>query len=67
MQYDDIPLKKLLSDRQVFAVFDEEFRNGGWLDVTALLDSESSFSDLYRDGTVPTGVLDRIKTRRTDL
>lgn len=67
MQYENIPLKNLLSDRQVFGIFDEEFRNGGWLDVTALLDSESSFSDLYQDGTVPEKVLDRIKTRLTDL
>ncbi|MDD6381250.1 MAG: hypothetical protein PUG04_06160 [Lachnospiraceae bacterium] len=67
MQYEDIPLKNLLSDRQVFGIFDEEFRNGGWLDVTALLDSESSFEDLYHDGTVPEKVLDRIKKRLTDL
>lgn len=67
MQYEDIPLKDLLSDRQVFGIFDEEFRDGGWLDVTALLDSESSFSDLYRDGTVPVTVLDRIKDRLADL
>lgn len=67
MQYDDIPLKMLLSDRQVFGVFDEEFRNGGWLDVTALMDSESCFSDLYRDDTVPAKVLDRIKQRLTEL
>ncbi|MEE3481754.1 MAG: hypothetical protein VZQ80_07180, partial [Lachnospiraceae bacterium] len=57
------PLKELLSDRTVFSVFDDEFREAGWLDVTVLLKSESSLSDLYRDGTVPKEVLDRIQMR----
>jgi len=57
----DRPLAKILVDRKIFNIFDEEFRNAGWLDVTALLKSESSLNDLYKDGTVPEAVLDRIK------
>jgi len=57
----DRPLAEILVDRKIFSIFDEEFRNAGWLDVTALLKSESSLNDLYRDGTVPEAVLDRIK------
>ena len=59
----DRPLAEILVDRQIFSIFDEEFRNAGWLDVTALLKSESSLNDLYRDGTVPEAVLDRIKEK----
>lgn len=59
----DRPLAEILVDRQIFNIFDEEFRNAGWLDVTALLKSESSLNDLYRDGTVPEAVLDRIKEK----
>lgn len=57
------PLKDILSDRRVFSVFDDEFREAGWLDVTVLLKSESSLTDLYKDGTVPREVLDRIQMR----
>ena len=57
----DRPLAEILVDRKIFSIFDEEFRKAGWLDVTALLKSESSLNDLYRDGTVPEAVLDRIK------
>ena len=63
MTYKDVPLNKLLSDRNVFEVFDEEFHKGSWLDVTALLASDSVLSDLYQDDTVPTEVLDRIAER----
>ncbi len=59
----DRPLAEILADRKIFNIFDEEFRNAGWLDVTALLKSESSFNDLYKDGTVPEVVLDRIKEK----
>ena len=59
----DRPLAEILVDRQIFSIFDEESRNAGWLDVTALLKSESSLNDLYRDGTVPEAVLDRIKEK----
>jgi len=59
----DRPLAEILADRKIFNIFDEEFRNAGWLDVTALLKSESTFNDLYKDGTVPEAVLDRIKEK----
>ena len=67
MQYNELPLKDLLSDRNVFGIFDEEFHKAGWLDVTALLDSESRVSDLYQDRTVPEEVLDRIAQRLNNL
>ncbi len=57
------PLSVLLQNRDIFAVFDEEFHKATWLDVTALLSSESTLSDLYTDGIVPTAVLDEIVKR----
>lgn len=54
------PLSELLQDRSIFHIFDEEFQKAGWLDVTALLNSESRIEDLYEDKTVPADVLDRI-------
>ena len=63
MKYEEMPLSQLLQDRTVFGIFDEEFRNAGWLDVTVLLDSESTIEDLVTDGTVPKKVLDSIKKR----
>ena len=54
------PLSILLQNRDIFAVFDEEFQRATWLDVTALLSSESTLTDLYTDGTVPAEVLDEI-------
>ncbi len=57
------PLSVLLQNRDIFAVFDEEFHKATWLDVTALLSSESTMSDLYTDGIVPTAVLDEIVKR----
>jgi hypothetical protein len=57
------PLSELLQDRSIFHIFDEEFQKAGWLDVTALLNSESRIEDLYEDKTVPADVLDRIVER----
>ncbi len=57
------PLSVLLQNRDIFAVFDEEFHKATWLDVTALLSSERTLSDLYTDGIVPTAVLDEIVKR----
>ncbi|MDD6667000.1 MAG: hypothetical protein PUE58_03365 [Lachnospiraceae bacterium] len=54
------PLSELLQDRSIFHIFDEEFQKAGWLDVTALLNSESRIEDLYEDKIVPADVLDRI-------
>ena len=63
MNYRDTPLTELLQDRRIFSIFDEEFRKGTWLDVTALLGSESTLGGLYDDGTVPAEVLDSILKR----
>lgn len=63
MDYREYPLAQLLQNRKIFAVFDEEFRKGTWLDVTALLGSESTINQLYRDGTVPRDTLDKIVER----
>ncbi len=63
MNYRDTPLTELLQDRRIFSIFDEEFRKGTWLDVTALLGSESTLGGLYDDGTVPPEVLDSILKR----
>ena len=63
MNYRDYPLSELLQNRDIFAIFDEEFQRGTWLDVTALLQSESSINQLYGDGTVPRETLDKIVAR----
>ncbi len=63
MNYREIPLSELLQDRRIFSIFDEEFRKSTWLDVTALLGSESTLGGLYDDGTVPNDVLDSILNR----
>ena len=44
-------------------VFDEEFQKGTWLDATALIGSECTINQLYRDGTVPRETLDKIVER----
>ncbi|MBE5910055.1 hypothetical protein [Pseudobutyrivibrio sp.] len=63
MDYREYPLSQLLQNRKIFAVFDEEFRKGTWLDATALLGSEGTINSLYRDGTVPRETLDNIVAR----
>ncbi|SDB25380.1 hypothetical protein SAMN02910298_01275 [Pseudobutyrivibrio sp. YE44] len=63
MDYREYPLSQLLQNRKIFAVFDEEFQKDTWLDVTALLGSESTINQLYRDSIVPSETLDRIVTR----
>ena len=63
MNYRQYPLSELLQNREVIAIFDEEFQKGTWLDVTALLDSESTIDELYCDGTVPAETLDSIVAR----
>ena len=63
MDYREYPLSELLQNRKIFAVFDEEFQKGTWLDATALLGSESTINQLYRDGTVPHETLDNIVER----
>ena len=63
MDYREYPLSKLLQNRKIYNVFDEEFQKGTWLDTTALLGSDSTINQLYRDGTVPRETLDRIVQR----
>ncbi len=63
MNYRNCPLSELLQNREIFSVFDEEFQKDTWLDVTALLGSESTIDQLYGDGTVPAETLDRIVAR----
>ena len=67
LDYDNIPLSKLLRERDIFDIFDEEFRSEGWLDVTALIGSDSSLKDLESDQTVPATVLERIRARLNAL
>lgn len=63
MDYREYPLSQLLQNRKIFAVFDEEFQKGTWLDATALLRSDSTINQLYRDGSVPRETLDEIVNR----
>ena len=63
MDYKQQPLSELLQNRAIFAIFDEEFQRATWLDVTALLSSESTLLDLYTDGIVSADVLDKIVKR----
>lgn len=63
MDYREFPLSELLQNRKIYAVFDEEFQKGTWLDATALIGSECTINQLYRDGTVPRETLDKIVER----
>ena len=63
MDLKNTPLSELLQNREIYAVFDKEFQKATWLDLTALLRSESSIKDLYTDTIVPHDVLDNIVKR----
>lgn len=63
MNFREYPLSALLKNRDIFAIFDEEFAKGTWLDVTSLLDSDSTINQLYVDGIVPVDTLDSIVAR----
>ena len=63
MNFREYPLSALLKNRDIFASFGEEFAKGTWLDVTSLLDSDSTINQLYVDGTVPVDTLDSIVAR----
>lgn len=63
MDFRKIPLSQLLQERQIFAIFDEEFQKSVWLDVSALLGSDCCIDDLYRDETLPKQTLDAIVER----
>ena len=63
MEFRQLPFSKLLQDRATFAVFHQEFQKGTWLDVAALVGSESCIDDAYKEGTIPEDVLDAIVVR----
>lgn len=66
MGFDEMPLSQLLQNRDVFKIFEDEFAKGStWLDVTALLDSDSTLQDLAADHTIPQETLEAI-VRRID-
>ena len=48
MEFRQIPFSELLQDRAAFDVFHEEFQKGTWLDVAALVGSESTIDDAYK-------------------
>lgn len=59
--FEDLPLSKLLTNREAFKIFDTEFqRFNRRLDAAVLISSESSVRDLYSDNTVPKEVLDKV-------
>ena len=63
MRLKDMPLSQVLRDRTIFGIFDEEFQKEPWLDLTALLQSESSVTQIYGDDIVPREILDRVIER----
>ena len=63
MQLKDCPLSQLLQNRQIFAIFDEEFSADSWLDVSALLASDATIEQLVNDGTVPEATMSRVINR----
>ncbi len=68
MDYRKVPFSQLLQQREIFSIFDEEFQKGStWLDVAAIVRSESTIEDVYRDGTVPSETLDAIVKRIENL
>ena len=53
MDFKKLPFShKCYRDRKVFGIFDDVFQQGTWLDVSALLASESCIEDAYADGTI---------------
>ena len=67
MEFRKIPFSELLQDRAVFDVFHEEFQKGTWLDVAALVGSESTIDDAYKHDTIPADVLDAIVARLEEM
>ena len=65
--YRKIPLSQLLADRDIFAIFDEEFQKESWLDVTVLVHSEGSIDDMLQDDVIPQRVLLRIIDRLDEM
>ena len=67
MDFKKLPFSQMLQDRRVFGIFDDVFQQGTWLNVSALLTSESCIEDAYADGTIPSETLDLIVERLEDL
>lgn len=67
MEFRQIPFSELLQDRAAFDVFHEEFQKGTWLDVAALVGSESTIDDAYKHDTIPADVLDAIMARLEEM
>lgn len=67
MKFRQLPFSQMLRSREIFSIFDEEFQKGTWLDVAALVGSESCIDDAYKDGTIPKDTLDDIVARLEQL
>ena len=61
------PLSEILRTEDIFNLFYEEFSKEEWLDVTVLLHSDCSASDILEDGTVPREVMERVANRLDEL
>ena len=67
MEFRQIPFSELLQDRAAFDVFHEEFQKGTWLDVAALVGSESTIDDAYKHDSIPADVLYAIVARLEEM
>lgn len=67
MDFRNIPFSELLQDREVFGIFDEIFQKGTWLDVSALVASDSTIESSYKDGTIPESSLDEIVEKLNEI
>lgn len=61
------PLSEILQNREIFAIFDEEFQKEKWLDVTVLIHSDCTFEEMAADGSIPKEVVSRIDTRLDEI
>ena len=61
------PLSEILRTEDIYNLFYEEFSKEEWLDVTVLLHSDCSASDILEDGTVPREVMERVTSRLDEL
>ena len=61
------PLSEILRTEKIYNLFFEEFSKEEWLDVTVLLHSDCSASDILEDGTVSREVMERVASRLDEL
>lgn len=61
------PLSEILRTEDIYNLFYEEFSKEEWLDVSVLLHSDCSASDILEDGTVPREVMERVANRLDEL